>query len=153
MNGWHKAVEKRLQEAIDSGAFDDLPGKGKPLSLEKNPFVDPEWRLAHHLLRANGFSLPWMQERQEIEAQLAQARLDLARTRRWREEQPASRQAWADTVWKEAVSRFHARLEALNRRLANYNLQVPTPRFQRALLDAQAEVAAVQAGELPAHPE
>ncbi len=58
-------IEDHIRRAIEEGKFDDLPGKGKPLKLEDDPFVDPEWRLAHHMLRCSGFSLPWIERRQE----------------------------------------------------------------------------------------
>ena len=33
-----------------------------------NPFEDPATRLAHRLLRDNGFSLPWIEEGKQIDA-------------------------------------------------------------------------------------
>ena len=41
-------------------------GKGKPLRLEDDSLEDPEWRMAYHMLREGGFSLPWIELRQEI---------------------------------------------------------------------------------------
>ena len=34
-----RLVEDLIQEAMSKGEFRDLPGKGKPLKLEWNPFV------------------------------------------------------------------------------------------------------------------
>ncbi|MDR2620656.1 MAG: DUF1992 domain-containing protein [Propionibacteriaceae bacterium] len=36
-------VERKLREALASGAFDDLPGSGKPLRLRYER--DPDWWL------------------------------------------------------------------------------------------------------------
>ncbi len=43
-------VDARIRAAQADGAFDDLPGLGKPLALEE----DPENALLNRLLRENG---------------------------------------------------------------------------------------------------
>src|SRR5690606_37251344 len=37
-----RRAEERILEAMAQGAFDNLPGKGRPLDLRENPFVPPE---------------------------------------------------------------------------------------------------------------
>ena len=54
-------AEDQIRRAMEEGKFDDLPGEGKPLRLENDPFEDPEWRMAHHVLRNGGFTLPWIE--------------------------------------------------------------------------------------------
>jgi DnaJ homolog subfamily C member 28 len=41
---------------MDEGAFDRLEGTGEPLDLRENPFENPSLRMAHRLLRNNGFA-------------------------------------------------------------------------------------------------
>jgi hypothetical protein len=36
MNRLESLTEKKLREAIESGEFDDLPGKGEPIDLREN---------------------------------------------------------------------------------------------------------------------
>ena len=60
-------IEEHIRQAMQAGKFDDLPGKGKPLSLDENPLADPEWQLAFHMLKDAGFSLPWIESLKEIE--------------------------------------------------------------------------------------
>ena len=67
MSFLQRGVEEIIQKAIREGAFDNLKGKGKPLNLNENPFVDKEWHLAYRLLEQQGFALPWMEKRNEIE--------------------------------------------------------------------------------------
>ena len=67
-------AEEQIRRAIEEGKFDNLPGKGKPLHLDQNPFEDPDWRLANHVLKTSGFSLPWIEKRNEIEALIQTAR-------------------------------------------------------------------------------
>ncbi len=47
-------VEKKIREAMEEGKFDNLPGKGKPLSMEDNSHVDEELRMAYKVLKNAG---------------------------------------------------------------------------------------------------
>src|SRR5689334_22802808 len=46
-----RVAERKIQEAIDEGAFDNLPGKGKPLVFDDDPMTPPHLRLANRILR------------------------------------------------------------------------------------------------------
>src|SRR3990172_10749312 len=101
-------IEEIIQQAIKDGAFDNLPGKGKPLNLEDNPFIDPEWQLAYHLLKQNGFAPQFIEERQAIEVELAAAREALARSWAWRQKALAAgkRADWVQAEWGRAREKF-----------------------------------------------
>jgi len=47
----HRIVEERIQKAQEEGAFDNLPGKGKPLKLDDDPFVPEDLRLTYKILK------------------------------------------------------------------------------------------------------
>ena len=51
---------------MESGVFENLAGAGKPLNLEQDAFEDPDVRMAHRLLRNHGFTLPWIEELNEL---------------------------------------------------------------------------------------
>jgi len=74
-----RGIEEIIQKAMQEGAFDNLPGKGQPLDLDDNPHLDPEWQLAYHLLKENGYAPEFIEKRQIIELELAKARAALAR--------------------------------------------------------------------------
>jgi DnaJ family protein C protein 28 len=76
-------AEEQIRRAMEEGQFDNLPGKGKPLNLDENPYEDPEWRMAHHILHNSGFSLPWIETRREIETNLEAARTSIKTTWDW----------------------------------------------------------------------
>lgn len=59
-------VEERIQEAIRRGDFDDLPGAGRPLTLDDDLLVPPEARIAYRILRNAGFVPPEVLERREL---------------------------------------------------------------------------------------
>ena len=135
-------IEEQIRQAMQAGKFDDLPGKGKPLHLEDNPHEDAARKMAYHLLRQGGFSLPWIELRQEIEAELEQARAALRRTWEWRQAALAQGQnpAGVQSEWQRAVEQFSAQLTQLNQRIRDYNLQAPSARFQRPLLKLEREL-------------
>jgi len=123
---WCESIANRkIREAIEAGAFDDLPDKGKPIRIESNPFEDPSEWMAHHLLRVNGFAPPWMEDSKEIEQNLARLRADLKNAR------PGSVQA---------VEQFRERARELNRRILTYNLKCPSTHFHLRTLDIETEI-------------
>ena len=53
----HRIAERRILEAQREGAFDNLPGKGKPLELEDLSWVPEDLRIGYHVLK-NAHVLP-----------------------------------------------------------------------------------------------
>ena len=49
-----KIAERRIQEAMDRGEFDNLPGKGKPIVQEDLSGVPEELRMAYKILKNAG---------------------------------------------------------------------------------------------------
>lgn len=65
---WQELVEERIQEAEAAGDFRDLPGRGRPLALTENPFVDRDERPVHRLLKDHGYVPQWISLSQDIRA-------------------------------------------------------------------------------------
>jgi DnaJ homolog subfamily C member 28 len=138
-------IEDAISRAIQDGHFDNLPGKGKPLKLDDNPHEDPAWRLANRILKNGGFSLPWIESLREIAADLEGARAALSRTLSWRqasllEKKPAPQ---VELEWRRALNAFREQIQAVNQRILTYNLEVPSDRFQKRLLDPDREIAKI----------
>ncbi len=140
---WEDLVEQRIQEAMRRGDFDNLSTKGKPLRLERNPFVDPAVELAHSLLAGQGFTPQWIEERNFILAEIADLRARLRRTWHWYmrevevlnsreadDPQVIEERAWVEQRWNQYVAEFEAAIVEINRRIDTYNLMVPIVRFQ-----------------------
>jgi DnaJ family protein C protein 28 len=72
-------AERKIQDAIDEGLFDGLPGRGKPLDLSVNPFEPPGMGAVNRLLKHNKVLPLWLLLEQEIEASRALALATLAR--------------------------------------------------------------------------
>ena len=140
-----RAIERIIQNAMDRGAFDNLRGKGKPLNMRENPLVAKEWRLAYSMLEQEGFALPWMEDRKEIEKQLKEATKVLKRTWDWR----TSKLAQGDTSplveseWRKAQARFSEIVVDLNKRIDAYNAQIPADVFYRPRILLERELTAI----------
>ena len=144
MNDWKRAVEDQIRAAIEAGEFDDLAGKGKPLPLDENPFASPDTWMAHRILRSNGFSLPWIEERREIQTELETAQLKLIRAYLWYQDTLSNGEtARAEEGWKRARNNFREQATKLNQRTRNYNLKAPSPDFHLPLLNMEMEIASV----------
>jgi hypothetical protein len=67
--GWTRILaENRIQEAMENGEFDHLPGKGKPLDLSdyfRTPVAD---RLGHSLLKSAGVLPPELELLKQAES-------------------------------------------------------------------------------------
>jgi len=136
-------IEEHLRKAMAEGKFDNLPGKGKPIHLdETNPHADPEWELAYRMLKDSGFSLPWIETLREIERDIEAACNDLRLAYEWYQAAKSKSQPddYANNDWERSQESFKDRLAALNKRIRDYNLQVPNARFQRPTLNFQREV-------------
>ena len=57
MSFFWRIAEERIKEAQRAGAFDNLPGKGKPLDLEDLSWVPEDLRIGYHILK-NAHVLP-----------------------------------------------------------------------------------------------
>lgn len=121
---WTELVaERKIQEAMEAGEFDNLPGKGQPLDLDVNPFEPIHLRVANRVLR-NARALPeWLQLEKDIEREAAL--LTSTKTRA----PTAARQARTAASRSRLRERFREqhreRLDLLNLLVLKYNLIVP----------------------------
>jgi len=128
----------QVEEAIRSIDFENLPGRGKPLNLEVNPFEDSAQWLANHILKENGFTPLWIEKRKEIESELNAARKTLQQA--WTEHKGTSSQKTAQDGWEKAASAFKSQILRINQKILSYNLQVPSIYFQRMPHNAEREI-------------
>lgn len=104
-------VEELIQEAMAAGKFKDLPGKGRPLHLESDPYAERDW-LVHHIL-SNAHVVPeWIELEREIRAGVC-----------WLRAHPQHPER-------------QERIAALNRKIDRFNLMVPRFELQWPRLPA-----------------
>ena len=134
-SGMTSPAEQKIAEAIKNGEFDNLPGRGEPLSLDD---LTRDENLAHRLLVDNGFSLPWIELKIQIDEDFEDASRHLSQRLAWLQNQgevPENSARWAG-----AVEEFQKEIEELNRRIDEYNLRVPLAQFQRRRFDSDTEL-------------
>jgi len=59
-------AETQIQEALDEGKFDNLPGSGKPLVFNEDPSVPLHVRITNRVLDNAGIAPEWVEARREI---------------------------------------------------------------------------------------
>jgi DnaJ family protein C protein 28 len=137
-----RGIDEIIQKAMQEGAFDNLSGKGKPLNLDENPYLDREWQLAYHLLKENGFAPAFIEQRQSIELELAAARETLARAWAWRQQALAEGKE-ADLIereWNRAKGDFEDNVMRINKQIGEYNLIVKNDLLQKAIVKLETEL-------------
>jgi DnaJ family protein C protein 28 len=128
-------AERIIAQAIENGEFDNLPGTGKPLTFDD---LARDENLAHRLLVDNGFSLPWIELKRQIDADSEKAVRRLSQRLEWLQGQGEALES--SSRWAATVEEFRSEIQKLNQRIDEYNLRVPLSQFQRRRLEADAEL-------------
>jgi hypothetical protein len=66
MDAFKKIAERKIQEAIRNGEFDNLLNRGRPIDLDEDCLVPPELRMAYRVLKNSGCVPPELEVRNEI---------------------------------------------------------------------------------------
>ena len=138
-------ANKQIEKAMERGEFANLPGKGKPLKLDMNPFLTPKARMANRLLKENGFTPRWIELKKEIKQEKAQLEKLLTNLKGRRErlavivqQYPHRHEAISRSFEHErarGIARYSTKLENLNRKIQRVNLLMPTRNRQYALIN------------------
>ena len=138
-------VNKQIEEAMERGEFSNLPGKGKPLKLETNPFLTPQARMTNRLLKENGFAPRWVELEKEIKQEKAQLEKLLVNLKSRRDRLATIVQQYLhrhEAVRRSfeherarGIARYNEKLENLNRKIQRVNLLMPTRNRQYALIN------------------
>lgn len=100
-------VDEIVSEAAKRGALDDLPGKGQPLHLDRDPYAGPEAE-AYRILKNANILPEWLVLKKEIHAE------------------------WEALRTEPAGPGQEERLAALNEKVRRYNRIAP-PQLQMPL--------------------
>ena len=141
-----RSIDEQIRQAMERGEFDNLPGKGKPLNLDENPYEDPGWRTAYRMLKDNGFTLPWIEKRRDIEDDFEKSVLSLRQKWEcWQNADAHRGMAQPKREWQQALQSFREEITKLNKRIRDYNLKIPSNQFQRRSIDIEQEIAKITA--------
>ena len=144
-------AEEVIEEAMRSGAFDDLPGRGKPLKLINNPYA-PGTELAYQLLRDNQYTLPWISERASLLTRIESLRHEISQSwSGYRAEYQASsddsHRLPVAQEWQQLLVLWAGEIADLNQEIATLNLKQPGHQLEILKLSLTAELS--RAGARP----
>jgi DnaJ family protein C protein 28 len=142
---WKDYVEEQINEARERGDFDNLPGAGKPLQLDKNVYAGDK-ALAYSLLKNNQIAPPEIERGKEIDAELARADAMLAALRRRRAtiisgHAFASQRRAYNLLLDNTARRYYEALRAINSKILSLNIIAPAA-MHRRMIDVEAKLAA-----------
>ena len=130
-------ARRKIEEAIQSGEWKNVPGKGQPLNLDEDLSVPEHMRLGHKLLRDAGVLPEWMEIGRGVEKLRRHChellpRLERegnARRRKWQDERDdLKRQKYFEsyTTWREGARDDYKRaLSRVNSEILRLNLKAP----------------------------
>ena len=124
-------IDRQIREAMEAGAFDELPFQGERIPLEDDSAAG-DWALAHRMLRNAGAAPPWIETDKEVRNLLAQRDAILVRA-------PHS-SALGRPRDRAELARL---VEVANRAIIRLNGEAPTERQHRRLLDLDRELEAL----------
>ncbi len=146
---WADVIEEQIRAAQERGDFDNLPGAGKPLQLDENPYAGDR-ALAFHLLQQNGLLPPELELGREVDADLARAEKLLAELRRerdWLLNRPFFARARAQATYArlraEYAARYEEALRQIRSKILSLNIIAPST-LHRPIIDVEAKMRAFQ---------
>ena len=148
LNAWQDLITEQLDEAAAKGAFENLPGKGQPLRLNRFPNEPDDMRMANKLLKDNDLTPTWIGDRKELLAEIESLRTEMER--RWElmrvgaEAAGSEREAFARS-WRRSVRDWEARIDELNRRIVSLNIALPIWRMELHRLRLDEELKRIGA--------
>ena len=144
LNEWQDLISEQLDEAASKGAFDNLPGSGRPLRLNENPNEPSDMRMANKLLKDNDLTPAWIGDRKALLAEIEALRTSIQR--QWtlmcaRAAAPGTDAEALASSWNRTLRDWENEVADLNRSIADLNIVLPLWRMElhRLLLDEELD--------------
>jgi hypothetical protein len=139
---WDRLAEKKIQSAIDEGAFDRLSGHGRKL-VNDHDATNDQW-VANHILEINQLLPEWLQLRKDVHA----ARPMVVQALREYEEAEASLDRSLpgnQAILNRLEERYVDRAREINRSIDQHNVRCPSifleiPRFQEDIISRRRQL-------------
>ncbi|MFZ1756149.1 MAG: DnaJ family domain-containing protein [Caldilineaceae bacterium] len=147
---WQDFISNRIEEAMREGAFDDLPGKGKPLKLNENPNEPSDMVMANSILKNNDASPLWIGDRKKLLEDIEALRAEMSQRWGWMQEDwaaPDGDREWLSRRWAEQIAAWKDQIAKLNSRILSLNLILPIWRLELLRLHLAEELKRIGAPE------
>ena len=135
-------MDELIQEGMDGGLFDNLPGKGKPLNLNKNPYA-ADMELANELLKENDLPPAWILQRNDILAKIARLRAEIVRQWEWHEREfgiATANKSRLTIRWDDCCLKWTNEIVELNKEIDGFNLKRPFDNLEIFKLKLEGEL-------------
>ncbi len=141
----HDLVGAMISRAMEKGEFDNLEGIGKPIIISEDPFVPEEVRMLYKILKDNGYAPHWIELSKEIDVLKARLNKEIEYFKKYTRivyREKHGRGAMRRYEWKKAKTcgEFHEQLEAISKKILDYNLNCPVLKLTRANIDVDEEM-------------
>lgn len=146
MDKWQSELDRQLEKLRQAGAFDNLPGMGKPLNLADESHVPQELRMAYRMLRDNDMAPDWVMLGKDIEQSTKHLRQSITcHLRQYQDglakaSTPEHRQN-VERVWMNAQHELRSQVKAHNNMVLTFNLKAPAGIRHHILFDLEHEIA------------
>ena len=145
---WRDFVSQAIEEAMREGAFDNLPGKGKPQNLNENPNEPPDMAMANKILKNNETTPPWIGDRKKLMEDIESLRSEMAQRWGWMRNDwidPNADRARLSQRWADQIDSWTGQIDTLNRRIRDLNLILPIWRMELLRIHLADELARISA--------
>lgn len=119
-------IESRIQNAMNEGEFDNLPGKGKPLKevneCRSSAHTDRSLDLVMRIMKQNNIKPPWIELMNDIDREKRLIRRDLKRA--WKRFMACASDQRPD-LWEFSLRLTEQRMKNVNRGVDHFNLTKP----------------------------
>ncbi len=136
---WQSRIEQAIQQAIQHGQIEHLPGAGRPLNLHDDPNVPDDMRLAYKIMAANNVAPDWIMLGKTLgkkESDLHKAIAVAIET--------SHKIANPNAHWRTSKQTLQAKVDAYNTEVLSYNLKVPAGIPHKPLFDLEQAINQAQ---------
>lgn len=140
MASWNEFAREQIEEAVRSGRWKDLPGKGQPLDLREDPNVPPHLRLGNKILKDADMVPEWVSASRDLHG--LHQRTHAKREEIWRGgRRHALSRAPVFEAWRcEARSEWERAMHAFNRVARAFEWKAPRAASRPAMFIIEDEL-------------
>ena len=145
---WQDYVSQAIEEAMREGAFDNLPGKGKPQNLNENPNEPSDMAMANKILKNNDTTPLWIGDRKKLLEDIESLRGEMAQRWGWMRDDWAVPNADRERLarrWTDQIASWTGQIDKLNSRIRDLNLTLPIWRMEVLRIHLADELARIGA--------
>lgn len=149
MRNWQALIDQMVRESIGDGDISHLPGAGKPLNLDDDPYTPNDKRVAFKIMKEYDAAPDWMMLGKTVEQTEEKLRkqIKIRATRYQHQHANALRKGIIleeikiENSWITYIEEFTDRIDRYNKEVLLYNLNVPKSIPHKQILVSEKLIA------------